>query len=263
MDDRQVDDSTLAEASRLLRLKPAELSRALALAQPLAVARIQTQEDAAAIVGGLRGLGIEGAIIPNGDLQMELSSTKIRALVCSDNSLTAVPAGGGAAQASVGWDEVTLLVTGRLLSNRVEVEERTSRGRKQTVDSRQFSSDEAVLDIYANTQQANWRIVAGSFDFSCLGLAKSVTTFQNFTALINFLRERATTAEFDDSYLRARPILETLWPQEQQTRKGELRRRGSSKFDSATVTTTDNEAQFTRYSRLKHGLRMRALEEDK
>jgi len=238
------------------------LSRALALAQPLPIARIPAQEDATAIVGGLRGLGIEGAIIPNGDLQMELSSTKIRALVCSDDSLTAIP-GGGVAQVSVGWDEVALLVTGRLLSNRVEVEERTSRGRKQTVDSRQFSSDEAVLDIYAKTQRANWRIVAGSFDFSCLGPAKSVTTFQNFTALINFLRERATTAEFDDSYLRARPILETLWPQEQQMRKGELRRRGSSKFDSATVTTTDNEAQFTRYSRLKHCLRMRALEEDK
>ena len=253
----------MAEASLLLHLKPAELSRALALAQPLPVARIPTQEDAAAIVHGLRGLGIEGAIIPNGDLQMELSSTKIRALICSDDSLTAVPAGGGPAQVSVGWGEVTLLVTGRLLSNRVEVEERNSRGRKQTVDSRQFSSDEAVLDIYAKTQRANLRIVAGSFDFSCLGPARSFTTFQNFTALINLLRERASIARFDDSYLRARPLLETLWPQEQQMRKGELRRRGSSKFDSATVTTTDNEAQFTRYSRLKHCLRMRALEEGK
>lgn len=233
------------------------------MAQPLPVARIPTQENAAAIVHGLRGLGIEGAIISNGDLQMELPSTKVRALVCSDDSLTAVPAGGGGTSVSVGWGEVTLLVTGRLLSNRVEVEERNSGGRKQTVDSRQFSSDEAVLDIYAKTQRANWRIVAGSFDFSCLGPARSVTTFQNFTALINFLRERASIARFDDSYLRARPLLETLWPQEQQMKKGELRRRGSSKFDSATVTTTDNEAQFTRYSRLKHCLRMRALEEGK
>jgi hypothetical protein len=233
------------------------------LAQPLPVARISTRDEAVAIAQGLRGLGIESAIISNGDLQLELSSTKIRALVCSDNSLTAVPAGGGAAQVPVGWDEVALLVTGRLLSNRIEVEERTSRGRKQTVDSRQFSSDEAVLDIYANTQQPNWRIVAGSFDFSCLGPAKSVTTFQNFAALIDFLRERATTARFDDSYIRARPILETLWPQQQQMRKGELRRRGSSKFDSATVTTTDNEAQFNRYSRLKHCLGLRALEDGK
>ena len=236
------------------------MSRALTFAQPLPVARIPTRDEAAAKAHDLRGLGIESVVISNGDLQTEVSSTKIRALVCSDNSMTPVPAGGGAAQVSVGWDEIDLLVTGRLLSNRVEVEERNSRGRKQTVDTRQFSSDEAVLDIYAKTQAANWRIVAGSFDFSCLGRAKSVTTFQNFTALINFLLERATTAQFDDSYFRARPILETLWPLEQQMSKGELRRRGSSKFDSATVTSTDNEAQFTRYSRLKHCLTMRALE---
>lgn len=259
----QADDETLAEASLLVRLKPAELSRALASAQPSPVARIQTEDEAAIIVQGLRGLGIESAIISHGDLQLELSSTKIRGLLCSDESLSTVPASGGGSSVSVLWDEVSLLVAGRLFSNRTEVEERTSRGRKQTVDSRQFSSDEAVLDIYACTQAANLRIVAGSFDFSCLGPAKSVTTFENFAALISFLRERAPIAQFDDSYLRARPILETLWPQEQQTRKGELRRKGSSKFDSATVTTTDNEAQFTRYSRLRHCLRLRELKDGK
>lgn len=261
--DCKADVSTLAAASQLLSLKPAELSRALTFAQPLPVARIPTQDEAAAIAHDLRGLGIESVIVPNGDLQLEVSSTKIRALACSDNSLTPVPAGGGGVSASVDWDEITLLVTGRLLSNRVEVEERNSRGRKQTVDTRQFSADEAVVDIYTTTQAANWRIVAGSFDFSCLGPGKSVTTFQNFTALSKFLLERATTAQLDDSYVLVRPILETLWPQEQQMRKGELRRRGSSRFDSATVTSTDNEAQFTRYSRLKHCLTMRALEDAK
>jgi hypothetical protein len=239
------------------------LSRIVAAAQPLPLAHVPAQDDASAIGQSLRRMGFESLIISNDDLHLELSSTRIRALVCSDDSLTAVPVGGGAAQDSVGWDEVTLLVIGRLLSDRVEVEERSSRGRKQTVDSRQFSSDEAVLDIYAKTQQANWRIVAGSFDFSCLGSAKLVTTFQNFAALINFLRESAIRAQFDDSYIRARPILETLWPQEQQIRKGELRRKGSSNFDTATVTTTGNEAQFTRYSRLRHCLRLRELEDGK
>lgn len=259
----QADDSTLAQASLLLGLKPPELSRALALAQPLPVTRIATEDGAAAIVQGLRGLGIESVIIPHGDLQSESPSTKIRRLVCSDDSLTAIPASGGVPQVSVSWDEVTLLVAGRLLQNRTEVEERNRRGRKQTVDSRQYSSDEAVLDIYAKSQAVSWRIFAGSFDFSCLGPAKSVTTFENFAALINFLRERATTARFDDSYLRVRPILETLWPPEQQMSKGELRRRGLSKFDSATVTTADNEAQFTRYSRLRHCLRLRELKDGK
>lgn len=258
--DYQADDSAVTEAAQLLSLKPAELSRAVGLGQALPVTRIGTEFDAAAIVNGLRGLGIESVIISNGDLQLDRSSVKIRGLVCSDDSLEAVPASGGGTPVSVGWNEVTLLVSGRLLSNRTEVEERNSRGRKRTVDSRQFSSDEAVLDIYAKSQSANFRIVAGSFDFSCLGPAKSATTFQNFAALISFMRQRATDAQMDDSYVRARPILETLWPQEEQLRKGELRRKGSSKFDSATVTTTTNEAQFTRYSRLKHCLSMRTLE---
>ncbi len=261
--DRQADDSLLAEAANLLHLKPAEFSRIIAAALPLPLARIPLQDEAATIGEGLRRLGFESLLISNEDLHLELSWTRIRALVCSDDSLTAVPAGRGAAQVSAGWDEITLMVTGRLVSNRVEVEERSSRGRKQTVDSRQFSSDEAVLDIYAKTQQANWRIVAGSFDFSCLGPAKSVTTFQNFAALINFLRERANIAQFDDSYIRARPILDPLWPLEQQLRKGELRRKGSSKFDTATVTTTDNEAQFTRYSRLRNCLRLLELKDGK
>lgn len=250
----------MADAAGLLSLKPAELSRAVALSQPLPVARIGTEDEAAAIVQGLRRLGIESVIISNGDLQLDLSSAKVRGLLCSDDSLTMVPASGGSTPVSVGWNELTLLVTGRLLSNRIEIEERNSRGRKRTVDSRQFSSDEAVFDIYAESQSVNWRIVAASFDFSCLGSAKSVTTFQNFAALISLMRERATNAQFDDSYVRARPILETLWPQEEQLKKGELRRKASSKFDSATVTTTDNEGQFTRYSRLKHCLSMRILE---
>jgi len=121
------------------------LSRALALAQPLPIARIPAQEDGPPS-SALARFRNRGAIIPNGDLQMELSSLKF-ALVCSDDSLTAIPAAASLKSLSAG--QVALLVTGRLLSNRVEVEERTSRGRKQTVDSRQFSSDEAVLDIYA------------------------------------------------------------------------------------------------------------------
>jgi hypothetical protein len=71
------------------------------------------------------------------------------------------------------------------------------------------------------------------------------------------LRERATKAQFDDSYAQARAALEIVWPLEPQTKIGEWRRSGAGKFDTATVTTTDNEDQFTRYSRLRHYLRTR------
>jgi hypothetical protein len=259
--DTQVDELLFADLAVSLKLKSEELGRIMRAAGPLPLARFAAADEASAIAERFRGLGVGCLVIPHDDLHLELSSTKIRALECSDDSLTAVTT-GGRDRISFRWDEVSLLVGGRLVSNRVEVEERNRRGRSQTVDSRQFSADDSVLDIYSKGIE-NWRIMAGAFDFSCLGPAKMITTFQNFTALIEFLRERSARAQIDDSYTRIRPLLEAVWPLAEQINKGAIRRTGSGKFDSATVTTTDNEGQFTRYSRLRYCLRLVELKDRK
>jgi len=258
--DTEVDESSLVAATVSLNLKPEDLRRALAAAQPLPLARYATSGEAGAIAERWRSLGIASAVVSQDDLHLEAAETKIRALECSDDSLTAISR-LGRTRISFEWRDVTLLVAGRLLSNRVEVEERGRGARKQTVDSRHLSSDESVLDVYFGNDPANWSIVTGAFDFSCLGAAKAVTTFQNFAALIGFLRERAPMAHFDDSYVRVRPLLESLWPLGQQVDKSAQRRSGAGKFDSATVTTTDNEGQFTRYSRLRYCLSLLELKE--
>jgi hypothetical protein len=255
-------EASLVEAASLLRLKVPELNRILGVSPPVPLSRVATSEEAALIGEGLLRFGIETVTVAHGDLHLGVAAKKIRALGVSDESLTAIPTSGGN-KATTRWDEVTLLVVGRLLSNRQETEERKRRGRKQMVNSRHLSSDESVLDLYPTSDEVNWRINANNFDFSCLGSAKAVTTFENFAALIRMLRERAMSAQFDDSYNQARPALATVWPVEQQTRKGEWRRSGAGKFDVATVTTTDNEAQFTRYSRLRHCLRLRGLANSK
>jgi hypothetical protein len=251
-------EASLAEAAALLRLKVPELNRILGTSLPVPLSRVATPEEAALIGDGLRRLGIETVTIAHIDLHLEVAAKKIRGLEVSDDWLTAIPT-NGSDKVTARWDEVTLVVAGRLHLNRQETAERKRRGRKQTVDSRQLSSDESVLDLYVKSDGVNWRINAHNFDFSCLGSAKSMTTFENFAALISLLRARATKAQVDDSYTLARPALATVWPVEQQTRKGEWRRSGAGKFDVATVTTTDNEAQFTRYSRLRHCLRLREL----
>jgi len=233
------------------------LSRVLALREPLPAIRSATVEEASEITEALRALGIESTTVPSHELYLEESSKKICALDFSDEALTATLVGNNARLAA-GWDELTLLVTGRLVLSRIEVEERRRRGRKQTVNSRHLSADESVLDVYLATSEINWRIRASNFDFSCLGSAKSITTFENFKALMNVLRERAIKAQFDDSYAQARSALEIVWPLEPQTKIGDWRRSGAGKFDTATVTTTDNEDQFTRYSRLRHYLGRRA-----
>ncbi|HLR04625.1 MAG TPA: hypothetical protein VK117_02355 [Pyrinomonadaceae bacterium] len=255
-------EASLAEAASLLRLKVPELNRILGIGQPVPLSRLATSEEAALISEGLLRLGIETVTINHGDLHLERAAKKIRALELSGDSITAVPV-NSSDKVTARWDEVTLLVAGRLHLNRHETEERKRRGRKQTVDSRHLSSDESVLDLYAQSDEVNWRIHANSFDFSCLGSAKAVTTFENFAALVSLLRERAPNAQLDDSYNQARPALATVLPVEQQTRKGEWRRSRAGKFDVATVTTTDNEGQFTRYSRLRHCLRRRELANSK
>ncbi len=256
----QVDESSLVDAAVSLKLKPEDLRRGIAAAQPLALARNPTSEEAGVIAERWRSLGVTSAVVSHDDLHLEAPETKVRALECSDDSLTAITT-VGRTRVSFDWREITLLVAGRLLSNRVEVEERGRGVRKQTVDSRHLSSDESVLDIYFGNDPANWRIVTGAFDFSCLGPAKAVTTFQNFAALIDFLRERAPTSHFDDSYVRVRALLESFWPLEQQVDKRALRRGGAGRFDGSTVTTTDNEGQFTRYSRLRYCLRLLELKD--
>jgi hypothetical protein len=247
-------EASVAEAASWLRLKVPELNRILGIGQPVPLGLVATPEEAALIGEKLRPLGIESVTVAHGDLRLGVAAKKIRALEVSDDSLTAIPT-SGIDRVTARWDEVTLLVVGRLVLNRHETEERKRRGRKQLVDSRHLSTDEAVLDLYTRSCDVNWRISASNFDFSCLGSAKAITTFENFAALISLLRERAADAHFDDSYTLARPALASVWPVEQQTRKGEWRRSGAGKVEVATVTTTDNEGQFRRYSRLRRYLK--------
>jgi hypothetical protein len=159
----------------------------------------------------------------------------------------------------VAWKDVLSIVTGRLLETRAEVEERRRRGRTQPVDARSLYADDLVLDVYFTNDETGWRIIAGNFDFSCLGSAKKITAVENFGSLTKLLRERASLAEFDDSYVRVRQLLAAVWPLETETKKGGWRRSGAGKLDTSTVTTTGNASQFTRYSRLRRWLRVREL----
>jgi hypothetical protein len=261
-DAANISASTMAEAAERVRLKPAELSRIFEAGQCLPLVRLASAEAAALVKDELQAFGVDGAIVSHAELQLDSAPKKVRALEISDQGLTASVT-TSPEMPTARWEDVILLVVGRLIANRVEVEPRRKRGRNQPVDTRQLSSDETVLDLYIGSESINWRIIANSFDFSCLGAARSVTAYENFTALVGVLRQRAANASFDDSYARARPALAAVWPVEPKETKGEWRRSGAGKFDMATVTTTDNEDQFTRYSRLRHWLKLRAPEIEK
>jgi hypothetical protein len=172
----------------------------------------------------------------------------------TEGALVISPAGGGEA-ARIPWSEIVLLVTGRLFMREIEVEERKGRRAEQEiVDAREMSADEAVLDIYTAQGNVAWRIRAGGFDFSCLGSQKKFVAAQNFSTLIEILRARATEALYDDSYNRVRHALAAAWPLEQQTEARGWNRKRPGLVSTESVTKSDNELQFTRYSRLRRYL---------
>lgn len=256
-----IPEYLLNEAAVLLNLKPAELNAIVSAGRRLPLACMQTLEQARMLGDRLQALGIDSTTVADAELNLEIPSNRIRALQFSDDGLAGI-SGGSAARRSARWSDIVLMIAGRLLVNRVEVEERRRSGRMQLMDTRELFTDESVLDLYVKSSEPGWRFVAGNFDFSCLGSTKAMTAFDNFKDLIRLLRERASNAEFDDSYAALRPVLTSVWPIEPQKRKSEWRRSGAGKFDLATVTTTDNELQFTRYSRLCHCLKLRDLEND-
>ncbi|MDQ3817787.1 MAG: hypothetical protein M3362_08860 [Acidobacteriota bacterium] len=255
-DGARVSEEVLKEAARLLRLEREELERMVELSLPLPAARAASGEEASLIERKLKEMGVNATVISDTDLTLTNSGQRrAHAFELTDGELVAHSAASQEVWRAE-WAKVALLVAGRLVTRRIELEERSS-GRKaenEIVNERQLSTDEAVLDIYTAETDGGFRVSASSFDFSCLGAQKGLTTAQNFSTLTNVLRERASGAVYDDSYARVRRALEAAWPIEQHTEARGWRRERMGRVNTEAVITSDNDAQFTRYSRLRHYL---------
>lgn len=241
-DEREVS----AEAAQVLNLAPAELNSLFgAIVAPLYATT--ATEEANTISDKLRSFGVEPITISDAQLKLAEPPKQIAALVMNDDALTASVRRTGE-RVSVAWEDVVLIVLGRLYFTTTEVEQTPDKS-KQVLEERQFTADEAVLDIYSGADETGWRIRAGSFDFTCLGPEKKATAFENFRTLADVLRRNGTQAVYDDSYVRIRMPLNKVWPLEARAAATERRRTLTREID-ATATVSDNGLQFTRYSRL-------------
>lgn len=235
-----------AETAQLLNLAPTELNSLLNTRVAPLYATTAT-EQAQAISDKLRSVGIEPVTISDAQLNLATPPKQIAALAMDNDAVTASVRRADE-RVSVPWNDVVLIVLGRLYFMTTEVEQKRGKS-KQVLDERQLTSDEAVLDIYSRADETGWRIRAGSFDFSCLGAEKKPVAFENFRALADVLRRNAPHAVYDDSYVRLRVALNKVWPLESRANATERRRTLTREID-ATATISDNEIQFTRYARM-------------
>ena len=235
-----------AETVQVLNLAPADLN-SLWSARVAPLYATTATEQAEVISDKLRSVGVEPVTISDAQLNLAEPPKQIAALAISNEALTASVRRAGE-RVSVPWNDVVLIVLGRLYFTKTEVEQKRDKS-KQVLDERHLTTDEAVLDIYSRADETGWRIRAGSFDFSCLGAEKKPVAFENFRALADVLRRNAPHAVGDDSYVRIRVDLNKIWPLEERAGASE-RRRTLTRDINAIATISDNELQFTRYSRL-------------
>jgi hypothetical protein len=245
----------LTEAATLLRLTSTELARILEFRMPLPVARAATPDEALLVQRRLEPLGIVTRIVADAELGVEeTGTTKVRAIEIDETGIRAFQTPETPA-IHIHWSDFDLMVSGRLITWRVEVkEQKGARPDNSIVDSSQFFTDELVFELYSQRLSASYRFSANSFDFSCLGNTKSLLAAENLATLLKRFCEHAPQAELDDSYNLVRKALETVWPSQQQNESSGWRRERPGKYIVGSATETSNERQFMRYSRLRQYL---------
>lgn len=255
---RRPAPETIEELASLLRLDAARLSEMFVSGTTLPVARAASSEEAELIVGRLKARGLEVEVLDDDSLAR--TPARVRALGFDSDALVLMPS-ADAEPAGVFWGRVVLLVLGRVVTRRVEMEERPSKlvGRGRLTDAREVASDEAVLDIYtSDAASEGFRVMADGFDYSCLGAGKGLLARDNFKTLVTELRARATGAALDEEYARLRGVLASVWPPAERNESGGLRRDRPGRLNTESVTVVSNEAQFTRYSRMRRLLALRS-----
>jgi hypothetical protein len=260
---RGVEDSyprgdALAEAASLARLKPELLSEMLAARVALPLARTGDRVETELLERRLAGLGLNVESVADEELAVESEPPRrVRKIEFGEDAVTGLSVVSGESHRAA-WGEVVVIVVGRIFKKRIEVEERMKRrGTSEVVESRELVEDEGVVDLHFTTERAGWRVAASGFDYSCLGARKSLLAAENFARLCEEFRARAQCATFDDSYRGVRHLLQFAWPPTEQKEAGGVRRAGPGRVSAESVTSVSNEAQFTRYSRLRRHFALR------
>jgi hypothetical protein len=263
-EDSYTRGDALAEAASLARLKPEQLVEMLAAQRVLPLARTGERAEIELLERRLTGLGLNVEIIADEELAVESQPPRrVRRIEFDEDGVTGLSVVSGESQRAA-WNDVVVIVVGRIFKKRIEVEERLKRrAASEVVDSRELVEDEAVVDLHFTNTPSGWRITASGFDYSCLGARKSLLASENFARLCEEFRARASDAAFDDSYKRVRHLLQFAWSPTEQREAGGVRRAGPGRVSSEAVTRVSNEAQFTRYSRLLRHFALRRHDEQR
>ena len=245
-------EADLSAAADILKLSNEDLRRLIEAAEPIPVAQAATSDEATLVERRLANLGLKTRVVADAELGVsENGSFTVRWMELSETGFSA-SSGRDTKPIEISWSQLVLIVLGRIVSRRVELqEEKSSRQDDRILDSSEFFSDEAVIELHVAGQPRPFRISANNFDFSCLGQRKALVAGENMKTMVQQFRESAPNAIVDDNYKSLRKLLEPVWPHEQQNASSGWRRERPGKYSVGSVTLKNNDNQFMRYSLLR------------
>lgn len=251
---KNFDASKLEEAAVLLKSEKDFLPQIVEAKKPLPVARIETEKEAEIVQNQLLRLGIETKIIRDEDLRIEKPARRLRAMDFWDDKLVLILFNADEI-CEIDWRDVNLIVTGAIFERKVETTEtRRKKGESKLLAANETASDEILFDIYSRQDEIGCRIEQKGFDFSCLGAEKSLLAAENIRRLVETLSEKAPNVKVVEDYLQIRGSLANVWQVEEKNDSQGLKRESFGSFNLGNITTVNNSAQFTKYSRLRRHL---------
>ncbi|HSK72599.1 MAG TPA: hypothetical protein VK892_12930 [Pyrinomonadaceae bacterium] len=250
-EEKTSNETNIKEIAGLTRLETDAVQNIIEAKKPLPLARAESEKEAEVVGKRLLELGVETFVIPDEALGIEKPPRRLRGIEFSEDKIILILFNEDEIR-EICQEDLNLIVSGAVFMKRVEAtEKRNRKGENKILKTVEMASDEILIDIYSRADSIGFRIEQKGFDFSVLGAEKGILAAENTRKLIEKLREFAPRAKFVDDYLKIRAVLGSVWEIEQHTDSQGLKRERFGRFNLGNVTTVNNLAQFTKYSRLQ------------
>lgn len=250
-DGQAFDEAKSSEIAKILNLEREVLQKLSDANKALPLARVESEKEAEIIRERLLELGVKTIALSDESLAVEKPQRRLRGVEFSDDKVALILFNQNEI-AEIALADLCLIVKGAIFERKVEsTEKRNKKGDSKILQSSETSSDEFLIDVYSRKDATGYRIFAKGFDFSCLGAEKEILANENLKKLAQKLSETAPDAKLIEDYLKVRESLGNVWEVEERTDSQGLKTGSFGRYNVGNITTVNNSAQFTKYSRLQ------------
>jgi hypothetical protein len=241
----KLDAGKLAEA---LSFEPADVMKIIEAGAPFPLLRAATEAEALRLSNYLLSYGLACVIVRDETLAVNTPPRRVRCVDFFEDWIGLTLFNTGEV-VEAKRNDIGIFVTGAVIETKTETSEKRKRGKSEITDKVEMRADETVIDLYLRGDAIGYRIMASGFDFSGLGVQKTMIGQQNMTRLARMLAEFAPDARWID-YLPNAKILDSVWELDERVASNGMKRTGFGKVEHQRTATANNLRQFTKFSRM-------------